>query len=270
MALDRIMGYAHVARRYGLEEAIILDSIMFWWRENRANDRNFQDGRWWTYNSIRAFSDLFPWWTAKQLRRIIDSCLDKGAILAGDYNPDRRDRTAWYTPSAELLQLYGIDTDSGVDGICPNGQMQVPERASACAQTGAPLPCSYHVDHIPPIVPPEGEAAPKKPQRRKREAKEAPDWEPERFARFWAYYPRGEAKQAAIRAWDKLRPSPALIDTMAAALQRQMQRKDWREGIGIPYASTWLNGRRWEDEMRPGAAAGASDRPCWADDPEVL
>ncbi len=116
-----------------------------------------------------------------------------------------------------------------------------------------------------PIIPQRGRRTegPKKP-------KAAPDWEPERFARFWAYYPRGEAKQAAIRAWDKLRPSPALIDTMAAALQRQMQRKDWREGIGIPYASTWLNGRRWEDEMRPGAAAGASDRPCWADDPEVL
>ena len=143
------------------------------------------------------------------------------------------------------------DTPSGENPPYPSGE-------------NPPLEQSKDMN-IPPIVPQRGRRTegPKKP-------KTAPDWEPERFARFWAYYPRGEAKQAAIRAWDKLRPSPALIDTMAAALQRQMQRKDWREGIGIPYASTWLNGRRWEDEMRPGAAAGASDRPCWADDPEVL
>ena len=69
-ALDRISGYAHVARRYGLEEAIFLDSLMFWYRENRANGRNFRDGRWWTYNSVGAFEELFPWWSGKQRRRI--------------------------------------------------------------------------------------------------------------------------------------------------------------------------------------------------------
>lgn len=77
-----------------------------------------------------------------------------------------------------------------------------------------------------------------------------PSWEPERFAAFWKFYPRGESKQAAIRAWDKLRPSPELIATMGRALQRQMETEEWKRGIGIPYASTWLNQRRWEDELR--------------------
>ncbi len=90
-ALDRISGYAHVARRYGLEEAIFLDSLMFWYRENRANGRNFRDGRWWTYNSVSAFEELFPWWSGKQLRRIAASCKEKGALLAGNYNTDQRD-----------------------------------------------------------------------------------------------------------------------------------------------------------------------------------
>ena len=83
--LDRINGYAHVALRYGLEEAIFLDSIMFWYKENRANQRNFRDGRYWTYNSISAFVELFPWWSRKQLYRINASCKEKGAILAGNY-----------------------------------------------------------------------------------------------------------------------------------------------------------------------------------------
>lgn len=84
--------------------------------------------------------------------------------------------------------------------------------------------------------------------------KSAPDWKPERFAKFWAYYPRGENKQRAIRAWDKLRPSDELIDTMARALARQMESEEWQRGIGIPHASTWINGRRWEDEVRRPAA----------------
>lgn len=105
------------------------------------------------------------------------------------------------------------------------------------------------IEYITPIVPLEGDE-PQKQKRRKRETKEAPDWKPERFAKFWAFYPRGENKQGAIRAWDKLRPDDGLIARMGLALQRQKQKPDWAQGVGIPYASTWLNGRRWEDEDR--------------------
>lgn len=97
-------------------------------------------------------------------------------------------------------------------------------------------------EEIPPIVPQGG--------RKRREVKQEPDWKPERFAGFWAFYPRGESKQAAISAWDKLRPSDELIDRMGIALKDQLARENWQRGIGIPYASTWLNQRRWEDEPR--------------------
>lgn len=130
--LDRITGYAHVALRYGLEEAIFLDSLMYWYKENRANQRNYQDGRWWTFNSVKAFQELFPWWSVRQIRRIIDSCKEQGAILAGSFNDDHRDRTAWYTPGDELLALYGM-TENG-NCICQNRQMQLSERAGECAQ----------------------------------------------------------------------------------------------------------------------------------------
>lgn len=95
------------------------------------------------------------------------------------------------------------------------------------------------------------EIPPKSPRgASRRQPKKAPDHKPERFKKFWDFYPRGESKQAAIRAWDKLKPSDDLIDRMAVALKRQMKSEDWQNGIGIPYASTWLNGRRWEDEVK--------------------
>lgn len=125
-----------------------------------------------------------------------------------------------------------------------------------------------------PYSPPEGDGAeggqnpPKRVVRRRTAPKAAPDWKPERFARFWDYYPRGESKQAAIRAWDRLRPSDELIDEMARALERQVNSESWREGVGIPYASTWLNNQRWTDV--PMQSCGVAETGGgWAEDPEV-
>lgn len=104
-----------------------------------------------------------------------------------------------------------------------------------------------YLDTNTPLTPQRGRRAPKKEQGRE------PTWKPERFAAFWKYYPRGESKQAAIAAWDKLRPDDALIDDIARALKRQMASEEWQRGVGIPYASTYLNQRRWEDEKHEPA-----------------
>jgi len=76
----------------------------------------------------------------------------------------------------------------------------------------------------------------------------APSWKPERFAGLWQYYPRHTSKQAAVKAWDKLRPSDELIAGIGKALRRQKASDEWQRGIGIPYLSTYLNNGRWGDE----------------------
>lgn len=132
---------------------------------------------------------------------------------------------------------------------------------------------------IPPIVPRdpgdgcEGECPPEPEQMPTEKPRGGlPEWKPERFAAFWAYYPRGENKQRAVKAWDKLKPDDALIATMGRALAKQKASPDWQRGIGIPHASTWLNGRRWEDEQRglPQLPYGPIVAAGWAEDREVL
>ena len=115
-------------------------------------------------------------------------------------------------------------------------------------------------EEYPPYSPPKGEA-PARKRKRSNGLKEAPDWKPERFAAFWAAYPCGKSKQAAIRAWDKLQPDDALIREMALGLKRALDSEAWQRGIGIPYASTWLNNRRWEDEDKPLPARTIPDTP---------
>jgi predicted transcriptional regulator len=97
----------------------------------------------------------------------------------------------------------------------------------------------------------------------RRVSKSVPEWEPEMFARFWALYPRGEDKRRAAKEWDKLRPDRKLMETMSAALKRQMASEEWRRGVGVPYACRWLSNRRWEDEKICGTPSGEEDRRIW-------
>ena len=71
-----------------------------------------------------------------------------------------------------------------------------------------------------------------------------------RFDRFWASYPRHTAKQGAEKAFLKLNPDDALLDTMLAAIDRQRASPQWRDPQYIPHPATWLNGHRWEDEVK--------------------
>lgn len=82
----------------------------------------------------------------------------------------------------------------------------------------------------------------------------------ELFARFWALYPRKVSKDAARKAWDKLDLSAELFETMIQALGAQSLSVDWTKDNGqfIPHASTWLNGKRWEDEVPAPVPTGSN------------
>jgi hypothetical protein len=74
------------------------------------------------------------------------------------------------------------------------------------------------------------------------------------FATFWDAYPNHQNRAKALKAWKALHPSSALQDIILAAIADQQTWRQWREGF-IPHPTTWLHGKRWDDE-RP-----ADDRP---------
>lgn len=79
----------------------------------------------------------------------------------------------------------------------------------------------------------------------------------EMFARFWSLYPRKVGKEAARKAWDKLTLTDELFEVMVQALGAQSVNTEWTKDNGqfIPHPSTWLNGKRWEDEVPEPAPA---------------
>ena len=70
------------------------------------------------------------------------------------------------------------------------------------------------------------------------------------FDEFWSAYPKKKAKEAAKKAWVKLKPDETLGKTIIAAVLGSANTTDWKKENGkyIPYPATYLNGKRWEDE----------------------
>lgn len=69
------------------------------------------------------------------------------------------------------------------------------------------------------------------------------------FDEFWAVYPKKDAKQAAIKAWNKLKPDDELKQNIIDSVRRNIDGK-WKDSERryIPNPATYLNGARWEDE----------------------
>lgn len=73
------------------------------------------------------------------------------------------------------------------------------------------------------------------------------------FAEFWSAYPLKKAKATAEKAWAKLKPSADLQAAILSAIAAHKLSADWMRDGGqyIPHPTTWLNQRRWEDEVTP-------------------
>ena len=62
---------AEIANEYGVEIAIMFDMFCFWINKNEANNYNYHDGKYWTFNSAKGFKKLFPYWSEKKIQRIL-------------------------------------------------------------------------------------------------------------------------------------------------------------------------------------------------------
>lgn len=71
------------------------------------------------------------------------------------------------------------------------------------------------------------------------------------FEAFWSAYPRRDAKVQAQRAWQAV-SAELHLDAILQHIDHARTSKQWREGF-VPFGSTYLNQRRWEDASREEA-----------------
>lgn len=74
----------------------------------------------------------------------------------------------------------------------------------------------------------------------------------EAFEIFYKFYPRKVSKLKAKKAWDKIKPDQELFTKIMVAVEGSKKSDQWTtdDGKFIPHPSTWLNGHRWEDEIK--------------------
>lgn len=90
----------------------------------------------------------------------------------------------------------------------------------------------------------------------------------ELFSKFWESYPKKVGKGAAEKSWKKIKQPSSTLKEILNALEWQTVSDFWTKDNGqyIPNPSTYLNQRRWEDQMAEKikvANVYARDVPEW-------
>jgi glutathionyl-hydroquinone reductase len=202
------------AVKYGILEAVLLSNIRWWVAKNQANGRHNHDGRYWTYNSAKAFTKLFPYASQQQIQRALKRLEDAEVLHVGSYNSNPYDHTKWYSVAI-------IDSSNLI-----NQEIKVDQPSNTDINTVVNK--SKSSDPL--------------------------------FVEFWKAYPRKTNKDFAEKVFAKLKVDDALLTKMIQAIYAQ-NKTVWKdkEQQYIPHPSTWLNGKRWDDEVI-AKPMSASDR----------
>ena len=237
-----------IADQVGLNAAVIYQNIIWWCEKNRANGENEHGGRYWTYNSIKAFCELFPYLTESQIRTALDKLESEGLILSGNFNKSAYDRTKWF---------------------CPVAQIHLGKNTNGIVKDHEPIPDSKP-DSKPDITPSPTGSGDVSPAKGSEDDAQSPDDAPlsDPFERFWEAYPRcprktdkpkaREAFWRIVQGRHKTIPRTDPDDIIAGATARRGMSDD---PAFYPLPTTWLNGARWQKDESPANARMASGMP---------
>lgn len=123
------------ARKYGIVEAILITNFQFWIAKNKACGRNFRRSRTWTYNSVRAYAELFPYLTADRIRRAIHNLIHADVLMSGNFNDHKSDQTKWYAFVDESQFIPGIEPslDRDIELTDPSNSVPQRQRDEVCS-----------------------------------------------------------------------------------------------------------------------------------------
>lgn len=209
-----------IATQYGILEAVLLNNFWFWIRKNEENDFNFHDGKYWTFNSIKAFHGLFPYATEKQIRSALEHLKAEELIETANYNNDKFNRSLWYT----LTEKGRLAVDGKC--ICPTGQIESPNGANDYIYINN----NNHKTDI--------------------KTTDINNIYSSEFEELWKKYPRKKGKKRAYLHYKNARRDGTTFEEVSKGLDNYLEYLDKEvvEEQYIKYGSSWFCGENWEDE----------------------
>ncbi len=85
------------------------------------------------------------------------------------------------------------------------------------------------------------------------------------FEKFWSIYPKKVAKQAAIKVFRKIPKIEATLEKILVGVEIWKDSEQCQNPQFIPNPATFLNNRRWEDEIPKGGTNNGARRSVNAD-----
>lgn len=194
------------------------------------------------YGSIIGIQkDHRRWITAEQMKSLPTSP-ELGQV--GRQNGGESD--ALIVPNLDTCPELGLVPNQD-RGSPESGQVDSPESG----HTKENLPKENHQKKTSCAPNPERETDDEAPADRKGRAMTSkPSELQDRFARFYAAYPKKKSRAAAEKVFLKLRPDEQLLTAMIAGIERAMKSEQWRDPKFIPYPATWLGRTSWLDEIQ--------------------
>lgn len=79
-----------------VQKSILLAHILFWIKKNIANEKNYIDGHFWTFNTLQSFHSIFDYMPKSSIDRWLNELCRDGWIVKSRHNKRNNDRTNWY------------------------------------------------------------------------------------------------------------------------------------------------------------------------------
>lgn len=109
--------------------AILIHNFQFWIMLNQRQGINRFDDRTWTYQTIKQIASCFPYWSIKQVERLLDKAVKLKILKKGNYNKTKFDQTSWYS-----------FVDEEKFSISRFREMEVPKSGNRSPEIGKPIP----------------------------------------------------------------------------------------------------------------------------------
>lgn len=179
--------------------------------------------------------------TKQGVQKNLKALLDRGLIKKREYFTNGVKQCAYRATELPPIQQsctgYATELHEGMQQSCMGYATEL--------HGGMQQSCNNNIgDNIPDNIPDtiEDKNTPKAPK--------GGDVQERRFAAFWEAYPKKVGKEAARKAWKKVKPDAALHERILMAVDTAKGCDQWRREGGryIPNPATWLNQGRWDDE----------------------
>lgn len=109
MKVKTISFKAEYAEKYGIECAILIQGIQLGLALNKNKESHIKFGKVWMYNSIREWSEIYPFISQSIIKRSLNKLKELDIIVVMKLDSNPMNKTNWYTLSNALGQNEPID-----------------------------------------------------------------------------------------------------------------------------------------------------------------